>query len=67
VLVERDRSGRYAASGSVVEHGRGATFYVPELTLESNLEAAIGKAISWAEEHQLETVYVRETLRPHQT
>ena len=51
----------------MVEHGRGATFYVPELTLESNLEAAIGKAISWAEEHQLETVYVRETLRPHRT
>ena len=65
VLVERDSPGRYAAGEPMIEHGRGATFYVSEPALESDLEAAIDKAISWAEEHQLETVYVRETLHPH--
>ena len=67
VLVERDSSGGCAAIGSVVEHGRGASFYVPEPALESDLEAAIDKATSWAEEHQIETVYVRDSLRAHQS
>ena len=66
VLVERDSSGRYATR-PMIEHGRGATFYVPEPAPESDLEAAIDKATSWAEEHQLETVYVRETSRDRRT
>ena len=60
VLVERNRSGTYIARRSAVRHGRGATFYVPEPPLENVLEAAIEKATTWAEQHQIETVYVRE-------
>jgi hypothetical protein len=60
VLVERDRSGTYVVRRSAVRHGRGATFYVPEPPLENELEAAIEKATTWAEQHQIEAVYVRE-------
>lgn len=59
VLVEHDRSGTYASGGSAA-HGRGATFYVPTPALEEEIEAAIEKAVRWAEEHEVETVYVRE-------
>jgi hypothetical protein len=60
VLVERDSSGQYAGSGSVATHSRGATFYVPDPAMEGDLEAALSKARSWAEEHGVGTVYVRE-------
>jgi hypothetical protein len=59
VLVERDRSGSYAARVSVVRHGQGAIFYVAQPALENDLEAALEKATAWAEQHQVETVYVR--------
>jgi len=62
VLVERESSGRYAASGSAIRHGRGATFCVPVPALENDLEVAIAKASAWAERHQIETVFVREGL-----
>jgi hypothetical protein len=60
VLVERDQSGKYVASGSVTAHSRGATFYVPEPPLHLESEAAVAKAVLWAERHGVEIVYVRE-------
>ena len=59
-IVTLDRSGRYAAEGSVVTHSRGATFDVPYPALEGDLEAAIAKAQSWADKHGVNTVYVQE-------
>jgi hypothetical protein len=59
VLVERDNSGAYASGGSAA-HGRGVTFHVPTPAPEEEIEAAIERAVRWAEEHEVGTVYVRE-------
>lgn len=64
VLVERDSSGKYARGESIVRHGRGATFYIPDAALESELETVIDKALSWASRHDIGEVYVREAFRP---
>ena len=64
VLVERDSLGKYASGDSIVRHGRSATFYVPDAALESELEAAIDKATSWAYRHEIGEVYVREGFQP---
>jgi hypothetical protein len=61
-LVTRDTSGQFVGSGSVVTHSRGATFYVPIPAMEDELEAAVAKAVAWADEHGVKTVYVQEGI-----
>jgi hypothetical protein len=49
--------GGYSGSGSV-QHGGGATFYVPYPQTEADQAAAIEKAVVWADKHGVKTVYV---------
>ena len=56
VLVERTPSGKYVGHGSVAE-GQGAKFYTSPA---EDREAALSRAIVWADSHGIPKVYFRE-------
>jgi hypothetical protein len=62
VLVERDDTAKFP-QGAPVEHDKGATFYIPDKGLESEVEAGVARATRWAADHNISTVYVREAFR----
>ncbi len=57
VLVTSEGWNGDAVEGRIDQHELGATFLTPER--EPDFSTAIDRAISWAEEHALPTVYVQ--------
>ena len=55
VLLERTPSGKYAGIGSVA-HAQGANF---DPFLTEDWEAAIARAVAWADSHGIPAVHVR--------
>jgi hypothetical protein len=57
VLLERTPSGKYVGRGSVA-HRQSATFYRPAA---EDREAAISRAIAWADSYGVLAIYVRDS------
>jgi hypothetical protein len=55
ILLERTPLGKYVGNGSVA-HEQSATFYTSS---PEGREAALTRAVAWADDHDIPVVYVR--------